>query len=88
VAFEANEAVPGSGIAFTCKLIPSLNMTDIVDPEVVMLAPEQRNGVEFLTMSERARASGMTAVVYSGIGRMTAQIDLMLIPSFPSIQTD
>src|SRR5262245_28105980 len=43
---EAQQAILAGDIAFDGQLIPLLGMADIVDRDVVMLAPEERHGIE------------------------------------------
>src|SRR5271157_1741533 len=45
-ASDAHQAVFGGDIAFDGEFVPSFGMADIVDRNIVVLAPEERNGVE------------------------------------------
>src|SRR5687767_224607 len=58
VALEPQEAVPSGYVAVDRDLVPSLGMTDIVDRDVVVLAPEERHSVEFLPPSEHIERRG------------------------------
>ena len=51
-AFEAQKAVLGTNVSINRDLVPLFGMADIVDGNVVMLAPEERHGDEFLAMAE------------------------------------
>src|SRR5205814_1398211 len=42
------------------ELVPRLRMTHVIDWHVVMLAPEERHGIEFLPAAEHVERSGLT----------------------------
>ena len=57
-AFEPQNAILAGYVAFNCNFIPTLRVADIVDRDVVVLAPKERNGGKFLTMSHHIECSG------------------------------
>src|SRR5438874_9953081 len=48
----SQQAVPRRDVAVDRNLIPLLGMTDIIDRNVVVLAPEKRHRIECLTLSQ------------------------------------
>jgi hypothetical protein len=58
VALEAQEAVPCGNVAVDLDLVPSLGMADVIDRDVVMLAPEERHGSKFLALAEHVQCRG------------------------------
>src|SRR5690606_19023937 len=57
VAFVAEKAVPGGNVAVDLYRIPLLRMADIVDRDIVMLAPEERD-IDVLLLSAKHVESG------------------------------
>ena len=53
---EAQQAVLAGDVAVDRQLVPFLGMADIVDRDVVVLAPEERHGVELLAQAEHVAA--------------------------------
>src|SRR6185503_19665829 len=59
VAFHAQQAVLGSDIAVDGDLIPFRGMADIVDRNIIVLAPEEGHRAEFLPMPEHVDGRGL-----------------------------
>ena len=57
---EAHQAILAGNIALDVELVPFLGMADIVDRNVVVLAPEERNGVKFLAPPEHVERRGLS----------------------------
>src|SRR5690348_5201131 len=58
VLLEAQETVFGSDVALDRELVPFLGMADIVDRDVVVLAPEEGDGGKFLAVPEHIEHRG------------------------------
>jgi len=52
VAPKAQQAIPGVDVAVHGDLVPCLRMADVIDRNVVVLAPERRDGIEGLASPE------------------------------------
>src|SRR4029077_3258209 len=59
LALVAQQAVLGRDVAFDRDFVPTLGMTDIVDRDVVVLAPEERHRDERLAMAEHVARRGL-----------------------------
>src|SRR5690348_16539504 len=51
-ALVAHDAIACGDVAVDFDVIPALRMADVVDRDVVMLAPEERHGVEPFAAAE------------------------------------
>src|SRR5215470_19857672 len=60
VAPVAQQAILRRDIAFDCQCVPRLGMPDIVDRDVIVLAPEERYGRKLLPISEYVERRGLT----------------------------
>src|ERR1700687_3928124 len=59
MALEAQQPGPGRDVAFDCELVPCLGMADIVNRDVVVLAPEEGNGGKSLAVPEHIECRGL-----------------------------
>jgi hypothetical protein len=60
IALEAENTVFAHDVAFNHELVPSLRMTNIVDWNVVMLAPEKRYGAERYRVAQHIESRGLS----------------------------
>ncbi len=51
-AFLAHEAIPGGDVSLDGEFVKSLGMADVVDGDVVVLAPEERRRGEFFALAD------------------------------------
>ena len=58
---ESHEAIPGGRVALDHRLVPALGVADIVDRQIVMLAPEERRRGEFLARAQQIARGGIRA---------------------------
>ena len=56
----AHQAVLAGDVAVDRELVPFLGVTDIVDRDVVVLAPEERHGVELLAQAQHVERRGLS----------------------------
>src|ERR1700681_1615754 len=60
VAFVFQQAILRLDIAVDCDFVPLLGVADIIDRHVIMLAPEERHRVEFLTLPQHVERRGLS----------------------------
>src|ERR1700677_4095320 len=59
-ATHAHQAVLARDIAFDGEFVPLLGVAHIVDGHVVVLAPEERNGIEGLMAPQHVESRGLS----------------------------
>jgi len=57
---EAQKAILGRDVPVDCQIVPFLGVPDIVDGDVVVLAPEERDGRKCLTPAEHVESGRLS----------------------------